>query len=369
LLACLRSLAHHLPCDVPVEVIVVINVDARACVTALRDGVTGVREVRSDVNLGLAGAVNCGRALASGELLVLLHDDAQIEPGWLEALVEAADGHPEAGAIGCKVLALDGSLESAGMILWRDGTTACPWIGPAPPPTAFDRPRTVDYCGTSALLVRAATWDAIGGADEGFFPAYYVDVDLAMAIRRHGQAVLYQPAARIRHHRSASTGARFRTFVSARNRRRFLAKWQNALAAQEPRGEGTLAAFERAIVRAEAAGDALCRGASVQLESSALPESPASDVAADRARRALVMDLTLHQEYAAELAAALESAHADIVRLHQEIAARARATDQQLAALRARSAVLASLERGRVWGLYLRVGPFLRRVLGRGKGE
>jgi GT2 family glycosyltransferase len=34
------------------------------------------------------------------------------------------------------------------------------------------------YCGTSSLLVRRSTWDAFGGLDEQFFPAYYVDVDL-----------------------------------------------------------------------------------------------------------------------------------------------------------------------------------------------
>src|SRR5262249_11859966 len=156
-------------------------------------------------NLGLAGAGNRGRALAKGELLVLLHDDAEVEPGWLEALVEAADRHPEAGAIGGKVLFPDGRLQSAGMILWRDATTSPPWTkGTTPDPAAFDRPRAVDYCGTCSLLVRAAVWDAAGGLDERLFPVYFVDVDLAMAIRRMGRVVLYEPRSVIRHHQGAS---------------------------------------------------------------------------------------------------------------------------------------------------------------------
>ena len=251
LYACLRSLAMHGPRRIPFETLVVLNAPASAAEALLAATVTGVRIVSSPVNLGLAGAGNRGRALARGEYLVLLHDDAEVEPGWLEALVAAADAHSKAGAVGGKVLHPDGSLQNAGMILWQDATTAPPWIGPPPPPSAFDRPRAVDYCGTSSLLVRAATWDAVGGLDERFFPAYYVDVDLGMAIRRRGQVVWYEPRSVIRHHRGASGDLRFRLFVTNRNRQLFLDKWASALTEHEPRIENSPAAIERALARAE----------------------------------------------------------------------------------------------------------------------
>ena len=125
-----------------------------------------------------------------------LHDDAEIEPGWLEALVETADAHPEAGAIGGKAILPDGRLQHAGFILWRDSSSSPPWVGRAPAPTAFDRVRPVDFCGSSSLLVRATAWDTVGGLDERFYPAYYVDTDLCMALRQHRFIVLYQPASR-----------------------------------------------------------------------------------------------------------------------------------------------------------------------------
>ena len=90
----------------------------------LRDAVKGVEVIASTVNLGLSGALNRGRSLARGEFLVTLHDDAEVETGWLEALVESARTHPEAGAVGGKVLFPDGRLQNAGMILWRDGITS-----------------------------------------------------------------------------------------------------------------------------------------------------------------------------------------------------------------------------------------------------
>jgi GT2 family glycosyltransferase len=60
-----------------------------------------------------------------------------------------------------------------------------------------------------SLLVRTTLWDFIGGLDEQFYPVYYVDVDLAIAMRKLGFVVLYQPNSRIRHHLAASSDPSF----------------------------------------------------------------------------------------------------------------------------------------------------------------
>jgi GT2 family glycosyltransferase len=248
----LRSLERSGAPNIPYETIIVMNTVDESVATQLREQVAGVEVLVSRVNLGLAGAGNRGRSVARGELLILLHDDAEIESGWMEALVETIDAHPEAGAVGGKVLYPDGRLQDAGLILWRDATTSPPWVGETPAPTAFDRARAVDYCGTSSLLVRAAAWDAVGGLDERFYPVYYVDVDLAMALRQRGWVVLYQPGSRIRHHRGASGSLELRAFISERNRRRFLEKWSAALEEHEPIARNSAGAIEKAMARAEA---------------------------------------------------------------------------------------------------------------------
>ena len=253
LLATLRSISRNVPRHIPMETIVVLNASVAEHTAYLNEVVNGVVLLPSHANLGLAGAGNRGRSVAGGDLLIVLHDDAEIEPGWLEALVETAHAHPEAGAIGGKVLFPDGQLQNAGMVLWRDGTSSPPWAGETPPPTAFDEERVVDYCGTSSLLVRADVWDAIGGMDEQFYPVYYVDVDLAMSIRQLGRVVLYQPASRIRHHGGASTGRRWKEFVAERNRQLFIDKWGPALDQHEPADRLDMpAAIHRATARAAA---------------------------------------------------------------------------------------------------------------------
>jgi O-antigen biosynthesis protein len=250
--ACLRSVARFVPSAIPFETIVVLNEADVGTEAELRAMVRGVQVASSPVNLGFAGAGNRGRSLGRGEFLLLLHDDAEVESGWMEALVQTADLYPEAGAVGGKVLHLDGRLQNAGMILWRDAYTSPPWVGEAPPPTAFDRVRAVDYCGTSSLLVRAAAWDAVGGLEEKLYPVYYVDVDLSMALRKLGFVVYYQPASRIRHHQGASGNPRFRAFANQRNRQVFVEKWGTALDAHEPPKRQSPSGVERAIARAEA---------------------------------------------------------------------------------------------------------------------
>jgi GT2 family glycosyltransferase len=255
---CLGSLARFGPAGLRYETIVVLNEADETTKAQLNKTVTGVQVVASRVNMGLAAAGNCGRSLARGELLVLLHDDAEIEPGWLEALVQAADEHPEAGAVGSKVFFPDGRLQAAGMIVWRDGSTSPPWVGEVPPASAFPELRPVDQLASCSILVRAGAWDAVGGLDERFFPLYYVDIDLSMALHRLGLVRLYQPASRIRHHQGASSTPRFRSFLIQRNRRLFAEKWGSALSEFAPPGRDSQTAVEQALARAEAFAEA-CR--------------------------------------------------------------------------------------------------------------
>jgi O-antigen biosynthesis protein len=297
LFACLRSLERHLPASIPTETIVVLDGAPEGAAARVEAAAPGARVVASSVRLGLARSGNRGRRVARGELLALLHDDSEIEAGWLEALVAAADAHPEAGAVGGLVLFPDGTLQGAGVILWRDGATSPPWAGAPPRPDAFDRPRTVDFCGSNALLVRATAWDAAGGLDERFFPAYFVDANLAMGLRAAGWSVLFEPRARNRHHRGASLRPRFREWVSGRNREALVAKWPGALAEHEPWDGPTAEGIQRAIARAEERAGRLARA----VRRRGNPPPGMGEVDAADERRALEQDLALHGAYARHL--------------------------------------------------------------------
>jgi O-antigen biosynthesis protein len=228
---CLERLATVGAGAVAFETIVFLDGAGDEEVSRLRERVRGARIEASSVELGLAGALNRARANARGEFLVSLHDDAEIEPGWLEALVEAADDDPGAGAVGSLILRMDRRVQAAGRELLPSGVTRPAWGRSV---RDLDRVHVVDQSGSASLLVRATTWDELGGADERYYPVYYVDVDLCVAILARGQRVLLAPRSVIRHHQGASTYRAFARFVHGRNREMFRAKWGEIVATHVP---------------------------------------------------------------------------------------------------------------------------------------
>ena len=250
LLSCLRALHERVSGIVPYEVVVLLNGASDEVEDAVKSTVEGAIFIESAVNLGFSGGCNLAATMARGEYLVLLNDDAIVEPGWLEWLLATADAHPAAGAVCSCVLFPDGNIQEAGSVVWNDGSTMP--VGRHLPGDSitwhFVRP--VDYGSACSLLVRQSTWDAVGGMDVGYHPAYYEDVDLCLAIRALGQRILFEPRSRVRHHESASSDATFKNFLFGRNQRRLVDKWSAELKFREPPGSLSASELVRAVWRA-----------------------------------------------------------------------------------------------------------------------
>jgi GT2 family glycosyltransferase len=248
---CLTALAAQRT-SMPHEVVVVLNGASAEASAVVERFVHEVRVVTSGANLGFAGGANLGARGAGGDYLVFLNDDVVPEPDWLDELVGFADGRPHAGAVGSLVLFPDGSVQEAGGVIWKEGNTAVVGRGDEPgrPDIAFAR--RVDYASACALLVRRAAWDEVGGFDEGYFPAYYEDVDLCMGLRGLGWEVWFTPTARVRHLESASAGSAKRAMFEA-GERRFKAKWAQELP-DFLSSQGGSGAVARAAARARGGG-------------------------------------------------------------------------------------------------------------------
>jgi GT2 family glycosyltransferase len=215
----------------------------------LEENVIGATVVTSRVNRGFGGGSNLGAAAARGDYLVFLNDDTEVEPGWLEWLVRTADERSDTGAVGSRLLFPEGRVQEAGQVLWNDGSSTCVARGSRDRDGHYAYLRDVDYCSASSLLVRRSSWDRAGGFDEGYFPAYYEDVDLCMAIRALGEKILYEPRSRVVHHEAAHTASDFRRFLFQRNVRRFRKKWALDLHRREPPAPTSDAAIARAVHR------------------------------------------------------------------------------------------------------------------------
>lgn len=249
LVGCLRSLSAHPPLR-RFDLVVFLNEPVDGVTEAITSEAPGATVMSSPVNLGFAGACNRAAATARGEYLMFVNDDAVVEPGWLDALLDTADADPDAGAVGGRILAPDGSVREAGTVIWSDGSVTLidEYHWPHPPPPAGAR--QVDYCSAASLLVRASVWREVGGLDEGYFPAYYEDVDLCLKIQSTGRRVLYEPASVIRHRHGASAELSYRLFLIERNRGRLVERWHHVLADRLDAAPDDPAALARAVTMA-----------------------------------------------------------------------------------------------------------------------
>jgi hypothetical protein len=208
-LACLASLAratygNH-------RVVVVDNASVDGSPGAVAERFPGVEVIVNDANLGYAGGMNVGlrRALElDAAHVVLLNNDTEVDPRFIEPLVEEAARRPRAGALCSKVLFAEPRDR-----IWFAGARFDPRRGyngrqvgyGAQDSDAFAEVVATDrICGASVLLPRGAV-ERVGLLDERLF-AYVEDVEWSLRARALGLELLVVPDSRVWHRVSASTG-------------------------------------------------------------------------------------------------------------------------------------------------------------------
>jgi O-antigen biosynthesis protein len=255
-LSCLAALRRPAASPPGTELVVVANGTPRDQLDALTEH-EDVVLVANQVNLGFAAGCNQAASMARSSLLLFLNDDSTVDDGCIEALLRAASEDTSVGAVGARIRSVDGTLQEAGSVLWRDGSTTHVGEGLAPESERYRQARDVDYASANGLLVTRRAWDVVGGFDERYYPAYFEDVDLCLSLAAKGFRVRYEPRARITHRGSQSTSRVYRDFLLNRNQEKLVQKWGRALERFEPKpskesGRHFDAAVDRAIQRAGA---------------------------------------------------------------------------------------------------------------------
>lgn len=163
-----------------------------------------IRVIANQRNVGFGAAVNQAFRVSTAPYLATLNDDAVADPRWLETLLADAEAHPRTGMFSSEVrLAGTGRLDSAGMLIARDGSSK--QRGHGEPPSRFLEALEALLPSGSAALYRRAMLDEIGLFDESFF-LYCEDTDLGLRARWAGWDCRYVPGAVVEHRYSHSAG-------------------------------------------------------------------------------------------------------------------------------------------------------------------
>ena len=159
----------------------------------------GVRLECNVENIGFLRAANQGATLARGRHILFLNSDAILHEGALSHAVRRLDDDASIGAVGGRIVLADGSLQEAGCIAYRTGSTAGYGRGRDPKASEFCFTRDVDFCSGAFLMIRHALWQQLGGFDDAYAPAYYEDTDLCLRVQDAGYRVVYDPSIWLTH--------------------------------------------------------------------------------------------------------------------------------------------------------------------------
>jgi N-acetylglucosaminyl-diphospho-decaprenol L-rhamnosyltransferase len=157
-----------------------------------------------DQNSSFPIACNRGVAAGSGEIVVLLNNDVDCRPDFLEQVV-APLRDPTVGSVASLLLRPDGELID-GIGFTVDVTLAA--FSRLQGRPAADAGRDVPTLlgpGAGAAAYRRAAWEQVSGLDETFL-FYMEDVDLALRLRIAGWRSVAEPNAVALHLRSATLG-------------------------------------------------------------------------------------------------------------------------------------------------------------------
>jgi len=229
LLACLDAIERTRSTGIESEVLVLDNASDDGSADAVLERGGEIRLIALEQRVGKGENDSTLLREANGRYCLLLNEDAELQPGAVEALIAALDADPRAGSAAAQLLTSEGK------------PTACAWrlpgLGWALAAAVFlqrpyavqstgDRTRAVGWTQSSAMLVRREAAEEVDFLDPEFF-VYADETDFCKRLRDAGWRILYVPAARAIHHDQLSTdpaAMRRRVVEFQRGRDRYLRK-------------------------------------------------------------------------------------------------------------------------------------------------
>lgn len=180
------------------------------------------RLIKSSENLGFAGGNNLGIKHSSGEYLLFINNDTEVEPGFLEPLVAKLQSDPGIGMVSPKIrfyYAPD-TIQYAGYTSLSRITLRQHLIGYREMDLGqYNQGRKTYSIHGAAMMVPRSVVLTVGMMAEMYF-LYYEEHDWAERIKRAGFSVFYVPESLVLHKESISTGKEspLKTYYITRNR-------------------------------------------------------------------------------------------------------------------------------------------------------
>ncbi|MBQ6550550.1 MAG: glycosyltransferase family 2 protein [Lachnospiraceae bacterium] len=217
--ACLDSLLIQDTDDF--EVLMIDNASEDGSAEFVRAEYSSVRVDVMPENLGFAGGVNEGILRSETPYVILLNNDTECAPGFVRALIAAADRDPRIFSVSARMVNFyDRTLmDDAGDLYTVLGWGAQRGVGQPVSDRRYGKPKDVFSACGGAALYRREIFSEIGLFDPDHF-AYLEDIDVGYRARIYGYRNVYEPDAWVYHVGSGTSGSKYNDFkvrLSSRN--------------------------------------------------------------------------------------------------------------------------------------------------------
>lgn len=179
-----------------------------------------VKFIQSDKNLGFAKANNAAVKSSCGSHVLFLNPDTEVVASAIDMLFDQIQKLPRAGAIGCKLLNADGSVQTSCIqsfptilnqflnseFLRALFPKAHLW-GMTSLFRTSNEPAEVEVLSGACIMMRRSLFEQIGQFSEDYF-MYAEDMDLCYKVRQVGHENYYVPNATVFHFGGGSTQQR-----------------------------------------------------------------------------------------------------------------------------------------------------------------
>ncbi len=160
--------------------------------------------VANATNRGFAAANNQAIKQATGEYVLLLNPDTELQAAALQHMLTFMHSHPRCGVLGPKLLNIDGSLQRSVRRFPDVWSPTLMSLGITPKrylalDLDFSHSQIVDQVMGACLLTRRSVIDRIGTLDERFF-IWFEEVDFCRRTKNAGWEVWYSADAEVMHH-------------------------------------------------------------------------------------------------------------------------------------------------------------------------
>ena len=230
---CLKSLEPEL--TESDDVLVVDNGSSDESVTLLSKQFPWAKQLNLSENTGFSGGNNAALKFVNDyEYFILLNNDIEVEPGFLESLLKVA-AEPKVGIANSVILDAAGQkIDHAGgkWLVFLSGTNVGAYRG-KDPSILPKKPFETTYASGASFAIPTKLVRKFGLFPDFF--AYYEDLDISWKIKRAGYKIFVVPDSRVRHLGSATSSKQRPRFerYAARNRiylfRRNLSWWQKPI--------------------------------------------------------------------------------------------------------------------------------------------